>query len=545
VRVPGRQSGRLDALIQAGLEVSARLALADLLQTSAEIACDLGGSSQVAVVLSGPGGELQSRVSACRGGDETTIEALSERLLAAVREQRRPVKISSPGEGEDAAAAPPGAEVLAVPIIVQEELLGCLCFYGKPGGFAADDEATAMTLAAQIGVAVLNAREYEDLRGSAQRLEALNDIDRAILEGWGTEEILRLVAHRARTLVSADIAAVVFPTSEPGVLAVRVADGVHADTLLGVTFPAEGSISQEVMRTGRPLVFSDVATDQRFARSVVSLGHLGPGLFVPLAVGDRVFGTLSLANLLGGRPLGYVDLLLVQRFATSAATALEQAEMRGELERLALMEDRERIAKELHDNIIQSLFAVGMALHATGSSTDDQELRRQLDEGVDEIDRVIRELRAYIFALQPGALGGWELERVLRSVVHLFESGAGIPIDLEVDSAAATQVAPQAREIVPAIREMVSNAVRHAGAHRISIRLAIENNSALVEVRDDGRGFEMQTARGRGQGLLNLERRARTVGGTSEIDSAPGRGTTVRIRIPSMSTWRSIESRDG
>ncbi|MGH2706244.1 MAG: histidine kinase [Actinomycetota bacterium] len=113
-----------------------------------------------------------------------------------------------------------------------------------------------------------------------------------------------------------------------------------------------------------------------------------------------------------------MELLLVQRFATAAASALEQAEMRGELERLALMEDRERIAKELHDGIIQSLFAVGVALHATGSSTEDQALRRQLDDGVEEIDRVIRELRAYIFALQPGALGGWELERVLRSLAH-------------------------------------------------------------------------------------------------------------------------------
>ncbi|MGH2706245.1 MAG: GAF domain-containing protein [Actinomycetota bacterium] len=110
------------------------------------------------------------------------------------------------------------------------------------------------------------------------------------------------VAHRARTLVSADLAAVVFPGSEPGVLAVRVADGVRAEALLGVTFAAEGSISQEVMRTGRPLVFRDVATDQRFGHSVVSLAHLGPALFVPLAVGNRIFGTLSLRTFEGAGP---------------------------------------------------------------------------------------------------------------------------------------------------------------------------------------------------------------------------------------------------
>ncbi len=196
---PGRQSRRLDALIQAGFDVSARLALADILQASAEIACDLAGSSQVAVVLSGSGGELQSRASACRGGDEATIEALSERLLGAVREHRRAIKISSPVQGEGGAPGESEAEVLAVPIVVEEQLLGCLCFYGKPGGFSADDEATAMTLAAQVGVAVVNAREYEDPRASAQRLEALNDIERAILEGWGTDEILRSPIVRARS----------------------------------------------------------------------------------------------------------------------------------------------------------------------------------------------------------------------------------------------------------------------------------------------------------------------------------------------------------
>jgi signal transduction histidine kinase len=389
-----------------------------------------------------------------------------------------------------------------------------------------------VTLATQAGVAIENARLYEQAAARQRRLEAINEVTQAILGGHSVEDVLRLIARRARELVGADLASVAIPEGDAE-LVVKVADGRRADTILGKRFPAADSISGEVMGTRTPLTVDDVGSDPRTGQPVVGLGDMGPALFLPLAVQDRTFGTLTVANGRGGVRFTSEDLAFAQVFAAQAAVALDHARLREDLRRLAVLEDRERIAKELHDGVVQSLFAVGMSLQATEAVAEQSgTVRLRLTAAVEDIDRVIRDLRNYIFGLRPGGAADRGLEQALQDLVDEFRRGSDIAVRLEVDPEVASLLAPSAHDVGQVAREALANAVRHSGAQTLSVVLVREGDTAVLEVEDDGVGFRREAAKGVGQGLDNLEARAEALKGALDVETAPQKGTTVRLRIP-------------
>ena len=255
-------------------------------------------------------------------------------------------------------------------------------------------------------------------------------------------------------------------------------------------------------------------------------------MFFPLAGQGEPFGTLAVANGLGGRVFDERDASLVETFAGQAAVALAYAQTRQELERLLVMEDRERIAKELHDGAIQALFAVGMGLQATATMSKDPEIETRVEDAVAEIDRVIRDLRNYIFGLRPGILADRQLDQALRQVVTDFEAKTGVVAVPEIDAGVAAELASRAADVLQLTREALSNVGRHASAHTCRVSLSRRDGAAVLEIDDDGAGFDPVAARGAGQGLRNLEERALSLGGGFEIESAPGEGATVRVTIP-------------
>jgi signal transduction histidine kinase len=249
-------------------------------------------------------------------------------------------------------------------------------------------------------------------------------------------------------------------------------------------------------------------------------------------VRDRVLGTLSAANRIGGHAFTEDDATLLRTFAAQAAVALEQARIQNELQRLALVEDRERIAKELHDDVIQSLFAEGMALQASLAIVNDPSaMEARLVQSVENIDRVIRDLRNYIFGLRPGVAADRQLDRSLRDLAQSFAEGSHLEINVFTDDTAVSRLAGRAADILSAAREAISNAVRHSGCSEVTVSLTSVGMSALLEIADDGKGFEPGEALGRGHGLTNLQARAEALGGDLEIESETGSGTWVRIRI--------------
>ena len=200
---------------------------------------------------------------------------------------------------------------------------------------------------------------------------------------------------------------------------------------------------------------------------------------------------------------------------------------------LALVEDRERIAKELHDGVIQSLFAVGMTLQATQARADQADaVRSRLEGAIESIDAAIRDLRNYIFGLRPGILADRQLDSALHELATEFEQRSDIVMVVEVDLAMAAQFASSAAALVQIAREGLSNVARHAQASTCKLSLVRQNDHAVLEIDDDGRGFDSDKVRAEGQGLRNMRERARALGGDVVVESSPGDGTTVRVRLP-------------
>ena len=530
---------RYERLLEAGLALAAELSLPAALQRIVELAAELTGARYGALGVLGPDGTISEFITT--GITEEQRAAIGpipvgRGILGVLIDDARPLRLhdiaDDPRSVGFPANHPPMRTFLGVPVMARGRVYGNLYLTDKRGGedFDADDERALVLLAAQAGAAIENAQLYEEARDRAQRLEALRAITTAILAGTGTGELLALVVGHARELAGADLATLARPAGS-GRLTVEAADGLLAEQLRGTSFPAEGSVTGEVMRTGKAVVLADASADERVVQPIIRAG-VGPALFIPLAVRGTILGSLTVANVKGGRLLREAAVPLVETFAEQAAVAIEYGRLQGELQRLALLEDRERIAKELHDGAIQALFAVGMGLQGAALLAGDDELRSRLQDAVEEVDRVIRDLRNYIFGLRPGILADRQLDQALQRLCEEFQERTGVVAVAEVDSQVAAELASQAGDVVQLAREALSNVGRHAGAATCRVSLYRDEAGLVLEVDDDGQGFDPARTTGAGQGLRNLRERAERLGGRTEISSTPGEGTTVQVTIP-------------
>jgi signal transduction histidine kinase len=361
------------------------------------------------------------------------------------------------------------------------------------------------------------------------------EISNTILAGANARSTLELVAERARGLLGADVASIAIPEGGEE-LRIVAAAGVHADELRGEVFPVDGSLSGEAMRSGTAIMLEDAAEDGRVVQPVVRVGDLGPAMFVPMSARGAPFGTLTVASVRGGRPFRDDDLRLVASFAEQAAVAVQYARAQEELHRLAVLDDRERIARELHDGVIQSLFAVGMGLQGSAMLTRDADLAQRIEGAVGELDRVIRDLRNYIFGLRPGILADRQLDQALRELAADLEAKSGVTTIVDIDADVAAELASRASDVIQFVREALSNVGRHAQAStcRVTVRRVPGGDvvsEAFIEVDDDGRGFDVRRP-AHGNGLPNLEQRAAAIGGSVSLESTPGEGTVVRLTLP-------------
>lgn len=213
--------------------------------------------------------------------------------------------------------------------------------------------------------------------------------------------------------------------------------------------------------------------------------------------------------------------------------ATERKEAQARLHRLAVLEDRERIAKELHDGVIQALFAVGMNLQATEAKANDPDaVRARLSGAVDSIDVAIRDLRNYIFGLRPGILADRQLDQALRKLVEEFQEKSGTVTVADIDERVAAQLGNMSAPLVQITREALSNVARHAKATTCRVSLRRQYGAGVLEIDDDGHGFNANRGSSRGQGLRNMRERVEAIGGQFSIESSPAVGTTVRVQVP-------------
>lgn len=533
---------RRDELIQAGLVLASELSLSAVLQRIIELAAEITGARYGALGVIEEGRLTEFITTGVTAEQRRAIgdPPVGHGILGVLIHRgtdRTPVRIADIAKDPRAYGFPPNHpemhSFLGAPIVARGEVFGDIYLTEKQDapGFTEDDEEAILVLASQAGVAIENARLYEETRRRERWLEAVQEITNAVLSGTGSDETLALIAARARELVGADLATVAVPDPDGDRLVIRVADGDHAEALAGQRFPIDGSISGSVVRSGRSEVVEDVSTDPRAYQPVVSLGDMGPAVFVPLAGHRGSFGTLAAADRRGGRSFSQEDVHVLEAFGGQAALALEYARAQEGVQRLAVLEDRERIAKELHDGVIQALFAVGMGLQGTALMSGDEDLAGRIEGAVGELDRVIRDLRNYIFGLRPGILADRQLGQALRQLGEEFQGRSGVLTVVEVDDEVASVVTPHAGELIQLAREALSNVGRHAEAATCRLSLHHEDGRAVLEIDDDGRGFDPAAAP-RGEGLSNLEQRAAAIGGSARIRTVPAEGTTVRIELP-------------
>ena len=292
-----------------------------------------------------------------------------------------------------------------------------------------------------------------------------------------------------------------------------------------------------LIRERRPMRIADIGADPRAHGFPANHPPMHSFLGAPVTALGLVFGNIYLTEKQGASEFSEEDEAALVVLAIQAGVAIENARLYAEkqraqleLARLELLEERERIAKELHDGVIQSLFAVGMGLQGTAAMTPDEEIARRLEGAVEEIDRAIRDLRNYIFGLRPGILADRQLGQALEELGREFADRTGVLTVVDVDGTVAAELTGLAGDLIQVTREALSNVGRHADATSVRVTLRRIDTGAELEIDDDGAGFDVDGPTG--MGLANLRERVDAIGGELAVESLPGEGTTVRARLP-------------
>ncbi|GAA0410651.1 histidine kinase [Acrocarpospora corrugata] len=486
-------------------------------------------------------------------------------LLGLLIKEPVPLRLARISDHPDSYGFPPGhppmGSFLGVPVRVRDEVFGNLYLTEKRGGaeFDEEDQAVVTALATAAGVAIENARLYEESRRREIWLQASTEVTTSLLSGEDVDEVLTQVARRVRQMADADLATIMFPDSTKQ-LRVMYADGaVDEPAANGLTPAADGTTSAAdglTSATGRSTSASDgltlvtdrtrspvhgITPDETVSPDAYRSGEpragssddpsWGPVAAIPLGAVGSVRGVLGLAKRPGRLPFTPSTLRMLHAFAGQAALALELAEAREHAERLSLLEDRDRIAKDLHDMVIQRLFAVAMTLMSMVRLVERPESATRLRHAIDELDDTIRQIRSTIFALQtpPG-----ESEPSLRArIVDLLESARGhlgfMP-GLRMEGQLDNDVpAPLADHLLAVLQEALSNVVRHAKASKAQVSAIVTSENVTLIVEDNGVGLPPD---GRRSGLRNLRERADQLGGSFAADAAPGGGTRIIWSVP-------------
>jgi len=418
-------------------------------------------------------------------------------------------------------------------------VFGNLYLADKRGGgeFTEDDEAVLVALGAAAGVAVENARLYEAARRQQRWIQASAEVTTRLLSGSKPAEALADITRKALDLSGADLAVLALPDEEGRRLTIAYAEGDGGDAARGLVLPAGQSLSGRVLASGEPVTSADFAADERAAAAARgAMSQIGPAIVFPLGVPGNVRGVLTAGRRHGAPPFPPAQVDVVASFAAQAGVALELAASRAEAHRLSLYEDRDRIARDLHDLVIQRLYATGMSLEGTMPMITRPEVASRITNAVDAMDETIKEIRATIFALQDRDTADRpDLRTDIVSVVEEMTPLLGFDPSLRLGAGLGGGIKPEvAEQALAALREALSNAARHAAATRVDVTVDVSAGAMLtVQVTDNGIGMP---ADGRRSGLRNLASRAEKLGGELQLGPAdPGEsppGTRLEWRVP-------------
>jgi signal transduction histidine kinase len=530
---------RLGGLLEAVVTIGSDLSLPVVLRKIVEAAVQLAEARYGALGVIGEDRLLVEFIHV--GMDDETVAAIGHLpegrgILGHLIDEPNALRLrdlkSDPHSIGFPAHHPPMSTFLGVPLRVRDEVFGNLYLADKRDGrhFDEEDERIISALATAAGIVVENARLLESAARRERWLRANTEITNLVLADTDLDQVLQRLVRRAREITGAEFASVVLPSTDPGELVVRAAEGPHAAEQIEYRFRVENSVSGDVMRTGETELIVDASKDERLEQPLVATRDFGPAMVLPIATGANVIGTLQIANALGGRPFTAEARQLIESHALQAAIALEYATAQADRERLATLEDRDRIARDLHDGVIQRLFATGMTLQGGLRLAHDSQLASRLQQVVDEIDVTIRDIRSTIFGLRAKTETGHGLRSSILEVATRYRDALGfdpmVHFDGPIDGLVDRDVG---EHVVAVLNELLSNAARHARPSRVDVFVSA-GSDLWLRVVDDGGGFSHEI--GRRSGLDNLADRANRLGGEFSVESGPGEGTTAEWSVP-------------
>jgi two-component system, NarL family, sensor histidine kinase DevS len=516
--------GRLRGLLRANALIAADLSLPVVLRQIVGAARDLLGARHAALGVLGRDGKLEQFVHA--GMDEELVARIGalphgQGILGLLISDPVPIRLADLSAHPAAAGFPPTGSFVGVPIRIGEEVLGNLYLTERNAGgeFTADDEELAIALAAAAGAAIANARRYAESEQRRRWLDATAKLTPLLL-AEGREQPHALITGHAAAAAGADFAVLAVPR-DPDQVIVTGVTGTLAAGLMNRITPLADSPAGQVIRSGKP----GLITGDRLETAAAALGvDSGPLLAVPLAAGERVLGALMLGRTAGHHGFTEADLGMAASFAGHAAVAMELARARADQILLAQAEDHDRIAGDLHDQVIGELFALGMRLQGHTARSDPATAER-VNGYVETLDKVIKNIRTSIFGLRQPCQAPASLHARLIELTEEHAPQLGFTADISlVDTMDPGPDEALAHDILAVAREALSNCARHARATAATIALVRQDGLITLEVTDNGRGLGTPA---RSSGLASMRRRAENNGGTLQITAPAGGGTRL------------------
>jgi len=531
--VEGRD--RLDGLVEAMLVVTSELNLNAALRTIVHTAIELVDARYGALGVRGSGHDLVAFVY--EGIDAEMRERIGHLpegrgVLGVLIDHPKPIRLNDIAQHPASVGFPPNhppmRAFLGVPVRIRDEVFGNLYLTEKANGqpFSEDDEVLVEALAAAAGIAIENARLYEQSRARQSWIEATRDIATKLLSGAEPATVFQLIADEALKLAGAQATLVAvpvdsdLPSADVAELLITETAGELVSSIQTPTIPVRGTPVGQVFLDRIP---------QRFDNFQIGVAELrpGPALVLPLRTTDKSAGVLIALRPDGATTFSQDEEEMMAAFADQATLAWQLATTQRLARELDVVTERDRIARDLHDHVIQRLFAVGLALQGTIPRARSPEVRQRLSEYIDDLQAVIQEIRTTIFDLHGSAGGATRLRQRLDEAIAQFSDGK-LHITTQFIGPLSVVDAGLADHAEAVVREAVSNAARHANATTLTVSVKVEDE-LCIEVVDNGRGIPEHIT---GSGLTNLLQRAQQVGGAFTVDTPPTGGTLLRWSAP-------------
>jgi signal transduction histidine kinase len=525
---------RLSALLDAVVGVGSDLDLRSTLYRIVLAACRLAGARYGALGVIGPDRRLVEFIT---DGIDVDVHRqigdlpIGRGVLGLLIDEPKPIRLRDIAEHPRSFGFPKHHPVmrsfLGVPIRIRDQVYGNLYLTEKRDAdeFTEDDEETMTALAVAAGVAIDNARLYAAAGHRQRWLEATAEITNVLLGEVDRTAALRLVARRAREVSGAETVLVLLHEPATDQLRVEVCEP-DQPRVPGMQLPVGDTVLGHALADGETVIVDSLARASDWTVPVST----GPALIAPLAASGTVLGLLIAAHAVDGPQFDSAeDISLMSTFAGQAALALERARAQDERELLVVLADRERIARDLHDVVIQRLFATGLQLQSEARLAGRPEVGKRINTAVDDLDATIRDIRSAIFELRTPVNAA--LRADIRATVDAAAASLGfrpeLRLDGPIDSAVPEDIRP---DLLAVLREALSNAVRHARASAVKVRVEAGAGGLRLSVTDDGVGiaepFDERS------GLANMRQRATGHGGTLAVTPGPGGGTRVEWSVP-------------